>query len=195
MSPAYAATSATTPWPVHAPEHPALALVPSPARSSVLVVEDDPSVADLLELVLVKDGYDVVVAGTGSEAVRHAVDGDFAAVVLDLMIPPPDGVEVLRQLRAAGRVMPVLLLTARNTTSTREAAIRAGADAYLTKPLSPARLSERISALTTARTPTPMARANALRGVTVRGAGRRAGQAPRPRAPWLQRPEGGDRRS
>ena len=187
MTAAYAATSATSARPGPAPERPALALVPSPAAPRVLVVEDDPSVADLLEVVLRRDGYDVVVADTGTAAVRHGVDGHFAAVLLDLMIPAPDGIEVLRRLRAAGQVMPVVLLTARSTVAAREAAIRAGADAYLTKPVNPVQLSERISALTAAPTPTPMARANALRGVTVRGAGRRDGRPPRPRAPWLER--------
>lgn len=100
----------------------------------VLVVEDDLKMAGLLRRGLEHEGYAVDVVRTGAEALWAAEELTVDAVVLDVMIPSPDGFEVCRQLRRSGRWMPVLLLTARDSVSDRVAGLDAGADDYLVKP-------------------------------------------------------------
>ena len=114
----------------------------------VLVVEDDPGLSSVLDRALTREGWTVVVAATGREALWHVLEKDFDAVVLDLMIPAPDGYEVCRRMRAAGRWAPVLLLTARDAVPDRVAGLDAGADDYLTKPFALAELHARLRALT-----------------------------------------------
>ena len=113
----------------------------------VLVVEDDPGMSSLLERALLKQGWVVVLAATGRDAVWQALEHEFDAIVLDLMIPAPDGLEVCRQVRAAGRWAPVLLLTARDAVQDRVAGLDAGADDYLVKPFALAELHARLRAL------------------------------------------------
>jgi two-component system OmpR family response regulator len=114
----------------------------------VLVVEDEPKMASLIERALVRDGYAVDVAGTGDEALWAAVETDYDAVVLDAMIPPPDGFEVCRRMRADGRWNPVLILTARDGVEDRVRGLDAGADDYLTKPFALSELLARLRAIT-----------------------------------------------
>ncbi len=113
----------------------------------VLVVEDEPRMAHLIRRGLQEDGYAVEVASTGPDAVWHATEFDYDAVVLDRMLPGFDGLEVCRQLRAARRWAPVLMLTARDGIDDRVAGLDAGADDYLVKPFSFAELSARLRAL------------------------------------------------
>jgi two-component system OmpR family response regulator len=113
----------------------------------VLVVEDELRMAALLKRGLEEDGYAVDVAATGPDALWQAGEFGYDAVLLDLMLPGMDGVEVCRQLRAAGRWMPVLMLTARDAVEDRVRGLDAGADDYLTKPFSFAELSARVRAL------------------------------------------------
>ena len=113
----------------------------------VLVVEDELRMAALLRRGLEEDGYAVDVASTGPDAVWHATEFGYDAVLLDLMLPGLDGVEVCRQLRAAGRWVPVLMLTARDAVDDRVRGLDAGADDYLTKPFSFAELSARVRAM------------------------------------------------
>lgn len=103
--------------------------------------------AALVKRGLEEDGYAVDVATTGPDAVWHARECDYDAVLLDLMLPGLDGVEVCRQLRATGRWMPVLMLTARDAIEDRVRGLDAGADDYLAKPFSFAELSARLRAL------------------------------------------------
>jgi two-component system OmpR family response regulator len=114
----------------------------------VLVVEDEPKMASLIERALVRDGYAVDVAGTGEEALWAAVETDYDAIVLDAMIPPPDGFEVCRRIRADGRWNPVLMLTARDAIEDRVRGLDAGADDYLTKPFALTELLARLRAIT-----------------------------------------------
>jgi two-component system OmpR family response regulator len=113
----------------------------------VLVVEDELRMAALLKRGLEEDGYAVDVAATGTDALWQAGEFGYDAVLLDLMLPGMDGVKVCRQLRAAGRWMPVLMLTARDAVEDRVRGLDAGADDYLTKPFSFAELSARVRAL------------------------------------------------
>jgi len=113
----------------------------------LLVVEDDPSMVDLLRRALEREAYAVDVVGTGDEALWAAGEHPYDAVVLDVMIPAPDGFEVVRRLRAAGRQVPVLMLTARDAVGDRVTGLDAGADDYLTKPFAISELFARVRAL------------------------------------------------
>jgi two-component system OmpR family response regulator len=113
----------------------------------VLVVEDELRMAALLKRGLEEDGYAVDVASTGPDALWKASEFAYDAVLLDLMLPGLGGVEVCQQLRAAGRWMPVLMLTARDAIEDRVRGLDAGADDYLAKPFSFAELSARVRAL------------------------------------------------
>ncbi len=114
----------------------------------VLVVEDETKMASLLRRALEREGYAVDVAGTGEDALWLGTENDYDAVVLDVMLPPPDGFEVCRTLRERGRWAPVLLLTARDGVEDRVTGLDAGADDYLAKPFSFAELYARLRALT-----------------------------------------------
>ena len=114
----------------------------------VLVVEDDPGLSSVLDRALVRQGWTVVVVATGQDALWQVLEHEFDAVVLDVMVPAPDGYEVCRRMRAAGRWAPVLLLTARDAVPDRVAGLDAGADDYLTKPFALAELHARLRALT-----------------------------------------------
>ncbi|MQA02464.1 MAG: response regulator [Streptosporangiales bacterium] len=114
----------------------------------VLVVEDDPGMASLLVRGLRREGYAVDTANNGEDALWSVLENAYDAVVLDAMIPPPDGFEVCRRIRAAQRWVPVLMLTARDAVPDRVHGLDAGADDYVTKPFALAELFARIRALT-----------------------------------------------
>ncbi len=111
------------------------------------MVEDEARMAAMLRRGLTKDGYSVDVTGDGREAVWQATEVDYDALVLDLMLPGIDGFEVCRQLRAADRWMPVLMLTARTEVADRIRGLDGGADDYLGKPFSFLELTARLRAL------------------------------------------------
>jgi two-component system OmpR family response regulator len=106
----------------------------SPLR--VLVVDDEPNLADVLASTLRIDGWAVRTAGTGADAVRLAREFVPDAVILDVLLPDTDGFEVLRRLRGDDRAVCVLFLTARDSVEDRVSGITAGADDYVTKPFS-----------------------------------------------------------
>jgi two-component system OmpR family response regulator len=122
--------------------------LPYHAAVRVLVVEDEAKMASLVRRALERDGYAVDVATNGQEALWLGTENEYDAVVLDVMIPPPDGFEVCRELRARSRWAPVLLLTARDSVDDRVIGLDAGADDYLPKPFSFAELAARLRALT-----------------------------------------------
>jgi two-component system, OmpR family, response regulator len=113
----------------------------------ILVVEDELKMAALLNRGLTEDGNAVDVARTGDDAVWMAQAVDYDAIVLDLMLPGLDGVEVCRRWRENGVWAPVLMLTARDAVDDRVAGLDAGADDYLAKPFSFAELAARLRAL------------------------------------------------
>ena len=102
----------------------------------VLVVDDEPSLAELLSSVLRYEGWTVRTAGTGADAVRTAREFRPDAVVLDIMLPDFNGLEVMRRMRAEIPQVCVLFLTARDAVEDRVAGITAGGDDYVTKPFS-----------------------------------------------------------
>src|SRR5436305_4223579 len=112
----------------------------------VLVIEDDNAISDLLRRGLTYEGYKVSVAPDGVTGLRMARDAPPDMVVLDLMLPGLDGLEVCRRLRAADDV-PILVLTARGTVSDRIAGLDSGADDYMVKPFSIDELLARVRAL------------------------------------------------
>src|SRR5437868_15160789 len=114
----------------------------------LLVVEDEPKMAKLLEAALQREGHAVDRVDNGRDALWMATECDYDAIVLDVMIPPPDGFEVCRTLRDRGRWAPILLLTARDGVADRVTGLDAGADDYLPKPFSFDELSARLRALT-----------------------------------------------
>jgi two-component system OmpR family response regulator len=113
----------------------------------ILVVEDSLKMASLLKRGLEEEGHAVDVARTGTDAVWMAQAAEFDAIVLDVMLPELDGIEVSRRIREAGVWAPVLMLTARDAVEDRVAGLDAGADDYLPKPFSFAELLARLRAL------------------------------------------------
>jgi two-component system, OmpR family, response regulator len=113
----------------------------------VLVVEDEPKMADVLARGLREEGYAADVAGTGEDALWMARAVDYDAIVLDVMLPGVDGMETCRSLRAAGVWSPVLMLTARDSVGDRITGLDAGADDYVLKPFSFGELLARLRAL------------------------------------------------
>ena len=106
----------------------------SPLRA--LVVDDEPMLQDLLSMALRYDGWDVRAAGTGTAGVRAAREFSPDVVLLDVMLPDIDGLEVLRRMRGTDPDIPVLFLTAKDAVEDRIAGITAGGDDYVTKPFS-----------------------------------------------------------
>ena len=110
-------------------------------------MEDDPKMASLIKRGLEREGYAVDVAAEGEQAIWAGSEFPYDVVLLDAMIPAPDGFEVCRQLRRAGKWMPVIMLTARDAIEDRVRGLDAGADDYLAKPFSFAELYARLRAL------------------------------------------------
>lgn len=137
---------------------------PSPTietpRSRILVVEDDRKVAAFLDRALTFEGYQVQVAPDGPAAVAAAAANQPDLVLLDVMLPGMDGLEVARQVRGGGDV-PILMLTARETVANRVEGLDAGADDYLTKPFALEELLARLRAL--------LRRRGGVRGAEPRG--------------------------
>ena len=112
----------------------------------VLVVDDDAKAVELVRLYLNRDGYRVLSAYNGTEGLRLAREAHPDLVVLDLMLPGMDGLEVCRTLRSESEV-PIIMLTARTTEEDKLAGLDLGADDYLTKPFSPKELAARVRAV------------------------------------------------
>lgn len=117
------------------------------ATAQVLVVEDNADLAFGLQRTLEAQGHHVEVATTGSDALQLVERHPPALIILDLMIPAPDGFTVLSRLRDRGATMPVLILSARSEEADKVRGFRAGADDYVTKPFSLLELVERVNAL------------------------------------------------
>ncbi len=113
----------------------------------ILVIEDEPKLLHLLERGLRDQGYSVDSAANGTDAVWLGSEWDYDAIVLDIQIPPPDGIEVARELRRKGRWAPILFLTVRDDITDRVEGLDAGGDDYLTKPFAFDELFARLRAL------------------------------------------------
>ncbi|MET0817367.1 MAG: response regulator transcription factor [Solirubrobacteraceae bacterium] len=113
----------------------------------ILVVDDEPAVRDAVDRALRLDGHDVALAHDGRQALDAVAAAPPDAVVLDLLMPQVDGLEVCRRMRAAGDRTPVLVLTARDAIADRVRGLDAGADDYLVKPFALEELLARVRAL------------------------------------------------
>lgn len=113
----------------------------------LLVAEDDPGLRSVLERALKRNGYVVDAVADGESALAHLRSFDYDAVVLDWRMPGTPGVDVVRQTRRRGEQVPILMLTARDTTADRVEGLDAGADDYLVKPFQLAELLARLRAL------------------------------------------------
>jgi DNA-binding response OmpR family regulator len=111
----------------------------------ILLVDDEQSIQTLLSYPLRKDGYHVTSALDGSEALRRFEEGRFDLVILDLMLPQLNGVEVCRQLRSRSQV-PIIMLTAKGSETDKVAGLEVGADDYITKPFSMREFRSRVKA-------------------------------------------------
>ena len=116
-------------------------------RVQVLVVDDDPGVRQAVRRALVLEGYDVALAEDGVDALQQVAGTSPDAIVLDVMMPRLDGLEVCRRLREQGDRTPVLVLTAKHRLNERVAGLDAGADDYLVKPFALEELLARLRAL------------------------------------------------
>ncbi len=113
----------------------------------ILLVEDDPKVARFILKGLKEEGYAVDAARDGPAALEMIAAAPYDLIILDVMIPPPDGLEICRRLRAERITTPVLLLTARDALEDKVAGLDSGADDYLTKPFAFSELLARLRAL------------------------------------------------
>ncbi len=116
-------------------------------KAHILIVDDDPRITDLLRRVLAYEGYSIASAASGGEALNRSLERPPDLVVLDIMLPGLDGLEVAQRLRAAGDNVPILMLTARDTVADRVKGLETGADDYLVKPFAPEELVARVKAL------------------------------------------------
>jgi len=124
----------------------------SAAAQTVLVVEDESSIASFVALYLKNAGYAVKTAATGGEALSEVSTATPALIVLDLMLPDIDGIEVCRRIRK-GSDVPILMLTARDEDVDKIIGLEVGADDYLTKPFNPRELVARVKSILRRSTP------------------------------------------
>ncbi len=119
----------------------------SPPNNRILIIEDDLDIAQFVSQGLTEEGYEVEVASTGTEGLDRALKGFHDALVLDIMLPAMDGIQLVQQLRAQGIQTPVLFLSAKRTVDDRVRGLRAGGDDYLVKPFAFAELLARVETL------------------------------------------------
>ncbi len=112
----------------------------------ILVIDDETNIADLAKMYLTKEGYEVVTAEDGLEGLRQFRNRPPTLIVLDLMLPGMDGLEICRQVRRESQV-PIIMLTARGDDVDRIVGLELGADDYLTKPFNPRELVARVKAV------------------------------------------------
>lgn len=120
-------------------------MIQAEARPRVLVVEDEPGLAEAVRYALEVEGIDVLVASTGREGLEQMRTGNPHLVLLDLMLPESSGLDVCRQIRSTSDI-PIIMLTARDTEADKVAGLELGADDYVTKPFSMRELMARVRA-------------------------------------------------
>jgi len=113
----------------------------------ILVVEDEVRLADALSQIMKEQKYQVDVANDGIDGLDYAMIGDYDVIILDVMLPGKDGFQIVKELRAAKKQTPVLMLTARDDVHDKITGLDKGADDYMTKPFVPEELLARVRAL------------------------------------------------
>ena len=116
-------------------------------QRGILIIEDDKDIAHLVELHLKDAGHEVSVAYDGNTGLELALSKHFDLIILDLLLPGIDGIEICRRVRAASTTVPILMLTSRSSELDRVLGLEIGADDYLTKPFSIRELIARVKAL------------------------------------------------
>jgi len=124
------------------------------SKETILVVDDEPHIVELATLYLKNEGYQVVTASDGAQALTQIAAAHPALLILDLMLPEIDGWEVCRRVRAASR-LPIIMLTARSDDVDKIVGLELGADDYLTKPFNPRELVARVKAVLRRAEPSP----------------------------------------
>jgi len=130
---------------------------PLPPDAHILLCDDDVELRRLLAGYLRDNGYRVTPIGDGRDVARHIADATFDLLILDLMLPGTNGLEICRQLRASSSI-PILMLTAKGSETDRIVGLEMGADDYVAKPFSPAELLARVRALIRRSRMTPIER-------------------------------------
>ena len=118
------------------------------SKNNILIVDDDENIAELISLYLNKECYETEIAASGTEALQLFEEYSPDLILLDVMLPGMDGLELLKKARSVGNGTPVLMLTARSELTDRVNGLDSGADYYLTKPFEPKELLACIRALT-----------------------------------------------
>lgn len=121
----------------------------------ILIVEDDAKVAEFVAEGFRREGHVATIARDGEEGLVAALNGTYDAAVMDIMLPKMDGLEIIRRMRAAGRRLPVIVLSARGSVEAKIEGLEVGADDYLAKPFSIAELLARVQALLRRSSSTP----------------------------------------
>ncbi|MBV9228514.1 MAG: response regulator transcription factor [Chloroflexi bacterium] len=116
-------------------------------KAHILIVDDDTRITDLLRRILAYEGYSVAVAATGNDALDRTLERAPDLIILDIMLPGIDGLEVVQRLRTAGDHVPILMLTARDAIADRVKGLETGADDYLVKPFAHEELVARVKAM------------------------------------------------
>ena len=122
-------------------------------KAHILIVDDDQHITGVLRRALAYEGYSVEVATRGDEALNKVIEHPPDLIVLDIMLPGIDGLEVCRRLRASGNQVPILMLTAKDAIPDRVSGLDQGADDYLVKPMELEELLARVRALLRRRNP------------------------------------------
>lgn len=142
---------------------------PDGSPITVLAVDDQPAITELLSMAMRLEGWEVLTAAAGQEAVRVAKSGRPDLIVLDMMLPDFDGLEVMRRIRADRPEVPVIFLTAKDAVGDRVQGLTAGGDDYVTKPFSLEELIARARALLRRSGATSLHRAGTLHREGVGG--------------------------
>lgn len=116
-------------------------------NKKILVVDDEVSIVTLLQYNLERSGYDVITASDGEEALKKAETEKPDLIVLDVMLPKLDGIEVCKRLRQQKLMFPILMLTAKDEEFDKVLGLELGADDYMTKPFSPREVNARVKAI------------------------------------------------
>ena len=116
------------------------------SKITIMVVDDDPNIQQLINLYLTKDGFDVVCAGSGDEALDMFKSTPPSLILLDVMLPGMDGWQVCREVRKVSNI-PIIMLTAKDETFDKVLGLELGADDYIVKPFDPKELTARIKAV------------------------------------------------
>ncbi|MBD0408206.1 response regulator transcription factor [Bacillus siamensis] len=116
-------------------------------NKKILVVDDEQSIVTLLQYNLERSGYDVITASDGEEALEQAEKENPDLIVLDVMLPKVDGIDVCKQLRQQKMMVPILMLTAKDEEFDKVLGLELGADDYMTKPFSPREVTARVKAI------------------------------------------------